>query len=36
VTLFAITAAVLILGGPVERFAHRHLDRLTGEDSRRD
>lgn len=36
VTLVAITAAVLILGGPVERFAHRHLDRLTGEDSRRD
>lgn len=27
VTLVAITAVVLILGGPLERFAHRHLNR---------
>lgn len=33
VTLVAITAAVLILGGPIERFAHRHLDRMSGDDN---
>lgn len=33
VTLVAVTGAVLILGGPLERFAHRHLERLHGEDS---
>lgn len=29
-TLTAITAVVLIVGGPMERFVHRFVDRVTG------
>lgn len=32
-TLVAVTAAVLVFGGPLERFAHRHIDRLSGDDT---
>lgn len=34
-TLAVITGAVLVLGGPLERFAHRHLDTSDDDDEPR-
>lgn len=34
-TLVTITAGVLVLGGPLERFAHRRLDRLDDDEGSR-